>query len=69
MCLHGVPGNLRCPVAAPSSLVLPTPVLSEVPSLSLPTTPFHRASQGPTGGPLRAGSLGRRRTVMLRCRA
>ena len=49
--LRGVPGDLRCTVAVPSSLVLPTPVLSEVPSLSWPTTPFHRAPQGPQRWP------------------
>ena len=45
--LHGVPGDLRCTVTAPSSLVLPTRVLSEVPSVAWPTIPFHRAPQGP----------------------
>ena len=44
---HGVPGDLRCTVTAPSSLVLPTPVFSEVPSLAWPTIPFQRAPQGP----------------------
>ena len=34
-----------------SSLVLPTPVLSEIPSLAWPTIPFHRAPQGPQWWP------------------
>ena len=48
---HGVPGELRYTMTAPSSLVLPTPVLSEVPSLAWPTIPFHRAPQGPQRRP------------------
>ena len=55
-------------MAAPSSLVLPTPVLSEVPSLAWTTSPFNSAPQGPSGGPLGAGSPGRRRRTTLRCR-
>ena len=60
-------GALRCTVTAPSSLVLPTLVLSEVPSLAWPTIQFHSALRGPSSGPLGAGSPGCRRTAAL-CR-
>ena len=45
------PGALRSTVTAPSSLVLPTAVLSRVPSLAWPTIPFHGAPQGPQRWP------------------
>ena len=45
--LRGGKGGLRRAVPAPLSLVLPTPVLSEVPSRSWPNRHFHRAPQGP----------------------
>ena len=48
---HGVLGDLRCTVTAPSSLVLPTPVLSEVRSLAWPTIPLHWAPQAPQRWP------------------
>ena len=51
MRLRGVPGDFRCTVATPSSLVLPTPVWLKVPSLSWTTTPFHRTPQGPQWWP------------------
>ena len=51
-----------CTTTAPSSLVLPTAVLSEVPSLAWLTIPFHRAPQGASVAPLGAGSPERGRT-------
>ena len=47
MRLRGVPGELRCTVAAPSSVVLPTPLLSEVPFLA-----HHSFTQGAPGAPV-----------------
>ena len=46
-CSAWCPGDLRCTVTAPSSLVLPTPVLLEVPSLAWPTIPFHSPPSPP----------------------
>ena len=51
MRLRDVLGGLLYTVVTLPSSVLPTPVLSEVPSLSLTTTPFHSVPQWPQWWP------------------
>ena len=68
MRLRDVPGDLRCTVAAPSSLVLPTPFCRRF--LPFPGPPLLSTGRlrGPSGGPLGAGSPGHRRIMTLRSR-